>query len=182
MKENPVLKKTLGAVAAALVGISMATAGAMAQDASPTSDCPATSPEENTTIVTDYFAAVSAGEVAVADDLLHDDFVHDLSSDGVDVPNEPGNADELSEGNLTAAAESNIVIDATVAQGDWVAVEYSFDVAGSAIEGADPAATATVEAMAFLRIDCGMIAEAHFEFDSLGLLLQLGFEVTPPAP
>jgi ketosteroid isomerase-like protein len=176
------VKKSAAAAFAAVLGLSLFGSIALAQDASPAADCAVTSPEDNIQIVTDYFTAVTAGDVGAADDLLHDDFVHDLSSDGVEVTNEPGNADELSEDNVAAAGSANIVIDATVAQNDWVAVEYSFDVAGSSIEGADAAATAHVEAMAFVRVECGMIAEAHFEFDSLGLLLQLGFEVTPPAP
>lgn len=176
------VKKSAGAAFAALLGLSLFGSTVFAQEASPVTDCAVTSPEDNVTIVNDYFAAVSAGDAATADNLLHDDFVHDLSSDGVEVPNEPGNADELSSDNMATAADSNYVIDNVIASGDWVAVEYSFDVAGAAVTGADPAATAHVEAMAFVRIECGMIAEAHFEFDSLGLLLQLGFEVTPPTP
>ena len=176
------VKKSAAAAFAALLGMSLFGSIAFAQDASPVTDCPAGTPDDNIQIVTDYFTAVTAGDVAAADDLLHDDFVHDLTSDGVEVPNEPGNADELSEDNVAAAGTANIVIDATVASGDWVAVEYSFDVPGSAVTGADAAATAHVEAMAFVLVECGAITEAHFEWDSLGLLLQLGFEVTPPAP
>jgi ketosteroid isomerase-like protein len=180
-QEYPMVKKSAAAAFAALLGLSLFGSVAFAQDATPVADC-ASTPDDNIQIVTDYFTAVTSGDVALADDLLHDDFVHDLSSDGVEVPNEPGNADELSDANIAAAGTANIVIDATVASGDWVAVEYSFDVPGSAVTGADATATAHVEAMAFAKVECGEITEAHFEWDSLGLLLQLGFEVTPPAP
>lgn len=176
------VKKSAAAAFAALLGLSLFGSIALAQDASPAADCAVTSPEDNIQIVTDYFTAVTAGDVGAADDLLHDDFVHDLSSDGVEVTNEPGNADELSDDNLAAAGAANIVIDAAVASGDWVAIEFSFDVPGSAVIGVESDATAHIEAMAFAKVECGAITEAHFEFDSLGLLLQLGFEVTPPAP
>jgi ketosteroid isomerase-like protein len=176
------VKKSAAAIFTAVLGLSLFGSTVLAQDASPAADCAVTTADENIQIVNDYFAAVASGDTEAADTLLHDDFTHDLSLEGVEVANEPGNADELAADNVTAATEANLVVDATVASGDWVAVEFSFDVAGANVEGADAAATANVEGMSFLRIECGSIAEAHFEFDALGLLQQLGFEVTPPTP
>ncbi len=174
-------RKSAGAVSVALLGFSLLGSVAFAQDASPAADCVAGTPEENTQIVTDFFEAVLGGDLETADTLLADDFEHDLSSDGIEVPNEAGNADELTEEGLAILAESNHTIEATVAEGDWVAIEYLFDVPGSSVDGADPEAVATVEAMTFVRVECGAIAEARFEIDALGMMLQLGFEVTPPA-
>jgi len=176
------VKKGATAVFAALLGMTLFGSVGFAQDATPVADCAATTADENIQIVTDYFAAVAAGDAETADSLLHDDFTHDLSLEGAEVPNEAGNADELGADEVAAAGESNLVVDATIASGDWVAVEYSFDVSGANVEGANADATAHVEGMSFIRIECGTIAEAHFEFDALGLLQQLGFEVTPPTP
>ena len=172
------LKKTLGAAAAALLGVTMMASGAVAQDATPAGDCAATTPEENVQIIEQYFDAVLAGDTETADSLLHDDFEHNLSIEGAEVPNESGNQDELE--NLEHAADVNHEVTHTVAQNDWVAVYYTMEISGEHVEGADPEVTAETSAMVMSRIECGMIAESHFEFDSLGMLLQLGFEIHPP--
>lgn len=174
------VRKTLGAFLAALLGIAMMTTGIVAQDATPEGDCPATTPEENLQILEDYFDAVIAGDVEAAEALLHDDFSHNLEHP--DVPesaNEPGNEDELE--NIDHAADVNHEVTHSVAQNDWVAVYMSFEVSGEHIEGADPEMTATTTAMAMAQIECGMIADAHVEFNALDLLHQFGWEINPPA-
>lgn len=170
------LRKTVGVLLALLLSSTLLVTTSSAQEASPVSgDCPTAD-----SVASAFFDAVVVGDLETADSLMRDDFVHDLSSDGVEVPNEPGNADELSQEGMGILAESDFVIDAMIAQDDWVAIEFSFSVSGANVQGADPEATATVEGMTFLRVECGEIAEAHFEYDTLGLLLQLGFEVEPP--
>lgn len=171
------LKKTLSAVGAALVGISMLTAGGLAQDATPAGDCAAGSAEENIQIVQQYFDAVLSGDQEAADALLSDEFEHNLSVEGAEVPNDPANADELE--NVGIVSESNVQITHTVAQDDWVAVYMTFDVTAENVEGATEGTTSTIGAMAMVRIDCGMITEALFEFDALELLQDLGFEIVP---
>lgn len=174
------LKKTLGAVATALLGVTMLATGAVAQEATPaaTGDCATTSADENIQIVQDYFDAVLSGDAVTADALLHDDYQHNLSVPGAEVPNEPGNADELE--NIDSAGSANVEIKQTVAQDDWVAVYFNFDVPAENIQGATEGGTATIGAMAMVRIECGMIAEGLFEFDALDLLQQHGFEIVPP--
>lgn len=173
------VKKSAAAVCTAVLGISLFGFVGFAQDATPVAspviDCPTTTSEENTQIVNDYIDAALAGDFEAADALLADDHTHDHEVEGVEVPQ-----DFLTEENLAAAAESNHTVDAIIAQDDLVAVEFTFEVSGEDVEGADPAAVATVEGIAFVRIECGEIAESRIEFDSLGLLLQLGYEVTPP--
>jgi len=172
--------KVLGAVAAALLGVSMLTAGSLAQDATPapsTGDCAPGSAEENLQIVQRYLDAVLSGDSETADALLSDDFNTNLSVEGAEVPNEPGNADELA--NLGIVAESNVQVTHSIAQGDWVAVYFNFDVRAENVEGATEGMTSNINAMAMFRIDCGMIAEGLFEFDALELLQELGFEIMP---
>jgi hypothetical protein len=176
------VRKSLAAVGAALLGITLLGSSVLAQGATPVAGCAEGTAEENTAIVTSYIEAVIAGDLESADALLHDDFSHDLTSDGMEVPNEAGNLDELTEEGAAVAAESGFEVEVVVAQGEWVAVEFVFEVPGSSVEGADPEAVAVVEGMVFARVECGEIIEGKFEFDSLGMLLQLGFEVTPPQP
>lgn len=177
------IKKTLGAVAAALLGVSMLTAGGFAQDATPSGSpgaCPTTTADENVQIVQQYIDAVKAGDSETADALLSDDFQHDLSTDLIDVPNSAGNADELE--NIDIASEVNAEVVAIVAQNDWVAMEWTFDITGEYLDmgDIDPSQAGSVDVMTFVRIECGTIAEAHFASDALRALLELGFEVVPP--
>lgn len=176
------IRKSSGAVLAALLGLTMLASSAIAQDstpdASPAAGCPTTTADENVQIVEDYFDHVIAGDAESADALLHDDFEHNLSVPGADVPNEPGNADEHE--NIEHAGDANHEVTHTVAQNDWIAVYYTFEVSGEHIEGADPSVTAETTAMVMARVECGQIAEALFEADMLGVLHQFGWEIHPP--
>ena len=178
------IKKTLGAVAAALLGVSMLTAGGFAQDSTPSGSpgaCPTTTADENVQIVQQYLDAVKAGDADTADALLADDFQHDLSTDLIDVPNAPGNADEL-RANRHRFRRRIPKSSPSIAQNDWVAIEWQFDITGEFLDlgDIDPSQAGSVDVMTFVRIDCGMIAEAHFASDALRALLELGFEVVPP--
>jgi ketosteroid isomerase-like protein len=178
-KETPVLRKTLSAAFAALLGFSLLSVVTLAQDATPAGDCAVTTPEENVGIVQGYIDAVLAGDTAAADALLHDDFVHDLSMEGAEVPNEPGNADELA--NVDIAAGVNFQLVKTLAQADWVAADMEFDLSGENLGLAAADQVARVEVVVLLRIECGTIAEAQFTTSLLEALLSLGYELTPPA-
>jgi predicted SnoaL-like aldol condensation-catalyzing enzyme len=174
------LRKTLGAAAAALLAITMMTTGSVAQDAAtPAGECPTTTAEGNRQIVQQYVDAVVSGDVETADALLSDDYQHDLA-ELLDVPNEPGTADELE--NIELAAEANLEVVAMIAEGDWVAVDFNFDIRGEHLEfeGLDASQVGTVDVMTFIRIECGEIAEARFATNILRALLQHGFEVHPP--
>jgi len=172
------LRKALGAATAALLGITMMATGSTAQDAA--TPCPTTTAEENLQIVQQYFDAVESGDLETADSLLSDDYQHDLSTDLLEVPNAPGNDDELER--ISIAAEVNHEVVNTIAQNDWVAIEWRFDLLGShlEIEGVDLSAAGEVDVMAFVRIECGEIVEAHFASNILRALLAHGFEILPP--
>lgn len=172
------LRKTLGAVSAALLGFTLLSAGSIAQDATPAADCAPTTAEENVQIVEQYVDAVLAGDSETADSLLHEDFTHDLSMEGAEVPNAPGNADELD--NIGGAALANAEIVHILGQDDWVVVDMEFDLTGENLGLANAEQSARVEVVALIRIDCGMIAEAQFTTNLLEALLAHGYELTPP--
>ena len=174
------VKKTLGAGAAALLGIAMMASGSVAQDATPAAECPTTSAEENTQIVEQYFEAVLAGDGETADSLLHDDLQHDLSMAGAEVPNEAGNADELE--NIDLAAEVSHEVVRTIAQDDWVAVDMEFDLSGAHLELDESMhdQSARVEVMLMAQVECGQIADVSFTTNTLEVLLAHGYEIHPP--
>lgn len=165
-------------------------ADAVAQQATPTaSSCATTTPDENAQIVQKYIDAVNAGDKATADQLLADDFQHDLSMPGAQVQNLPGNADELQ--NIDVAAQSSLEVTNMVAQGDWVALTAQFNLSGDLkklVEEAKASATPAagtgevprMQIMAMVQIKCGMIADAQLTSNALRVLLSYGWQLTPP--
>jgi len=158
----------------ALAGL--ATPSAMlAQEAS----CPAGTPEENQALVEQYIAAVEAGDAEQVDALLHDDFSHNLSRAGIEVTNDPGNADEVA--TLANVADAGHTIDDIFAAGDRVAVRFSYSVPVEAIAGSNATEPVATSAIAILRIECGTIREAWFESDTVSVLLGNGYTIEAPA-
>lgn len=173
------LRKTLGAASAALLGFALLTTGSIAQDATPAADCATTTSEENVEIVQQYIDAVVVGDSATADGLLSDDFIQDLSLPGAEVANDPGNADELS--NIGDASTANAEVVHILGQDDWVVVDMEFDLTGEDLGLAAADQSARVEVVALVRIECGMIAEAQFTTNLLEALLAHGYDLVPPA-
>jgi ketosteroid isomerase-like protein len=171
------LRKTLGAAAAALLAITMMATSSVAQDATPPAACPTTTAEENRQIIEQYFDAVMAGDRETAASLIAEDFQHNLSTDLMEVPSDIGELE-----NIDIAAEANAEVIAVVAEDDWVAVDWQYELSGANLEfaGVDATQAGTVEVMTFIRIECGQIAEARFTSNVLRALLELGFEVLPP--
>jgi ketosteroid isomerase-like protein len=170
------------ALVALVVSVSGTSASTLAQEEGAEDDaCPTTTEEQNIAIVESYFAATGAGDAEAMDEILNDDYAHLLQ----DVPelaavlpsNEPGNADEIAR-HLAPAPTGFTTYDA-FADGDQVAVSFSYVVSGANIEGAAPDSSAIVTGVGIVRIECGGVAGAHIEFESLGTMLQLGFSIEP---
>lgn len=162
-----------------IVGMSLALVGIASPTTILAQDCAATTPEENQAVVEAYIAAVDAGDMATVDSLLHDDFVHNLSRSGMEVPNAAGNADEMEM--AAGAADHAFTIEDIFAAGDNVAVRYTFDVTPEAVAGSTATEPVTATAIAILTIECGTIKEAHMESDVLGLLMAHGYTVDAAA-
>ena len=125
-------------------------------------------------------SSIGAGDTAAIDAALHDDFTHNLSRSGVEVPNEPGNADELEM--LAAAGTTTSTIDDIFGGGDQVAVRYTFDVAPEAVAGSTATAPVTTTAISIVRIECGQTAELWVESDTVAVLLAHGYTIETAAP
>ena len=132
-------------------------------------DCPTTTAEENVSIVEQYIQEVTAGDVAAAEEVVDDDFEHNLSRGGIEVG-------DLSAGTLVERAPDVTVHD-IFGSGENVAVRYSFPVSGDAVEGAPSDASAEVTAIAIARVECGEIQEVWIEHDDFGLALAMGMQL-----
>jgi ketosteroid isomerase-like protein len=147
---------------------------------SPGAECPTTTPEENEAIFEQYLAALDSGDEAQIDALLHDDFSHNLSRSGIDVPNEPGNADELEQYRNAGGADIEYTVDEVIAADDLVAVRYTYTVPPENVPDSTATEPIAVNAIALARIECGMVREAWVEADTLSLLLASGYQVATP--
>jgi ketosteroid isomerase-like protein len=170
-----------------LVGILHAPGAVRAQDATPAaSPCAASTPADNTAVVLRFLNAsqdvdnpltVDAATVTM-DAVLADDVTYNLPG----VTNVPGNADEIAIflGNAAQFTDFSYVFGTTVAEGDNVAVQFTFNVNEQNIPGATPGATASATGVIFAQVTCGEISEFSFMVDSLSLLTQLGLSGVPP--
>lgn len=152
-------------------------ARAVAQEATPTADCPVTTPEENKDLVRRWFEALSGGageDVAAvaADDIIY----HDPS------PREEaqtGGAEEWASDRKQDYPDLNVTVEHVIAEGDMVASyqRYTGTQEGDVEEEQGvPATGLSTEwvSMANFRIECGKIAEIWAVADDLGRLQRLG--------
>ena len=153
-----------------------------AQEATPeasSSDCPATTPEENTELVRQYVDEVyNAHNPAAADAFLAEDF--NRNNPGRPHQNEPGNADDVArvQRSLDEFPDLSGTIDAVIAQGDQVAAlvtmrgtqQGDFADLGVAATGQ----VAEWQAAHFWRFECGLMAENWVVTDRLSEYKQLG--------
>jgi ketosteroid isomerase-like protein len=132
--------------------------------ASPATDCPATTPEENEALVRRYYdEAYNARNTAVIDELLADDFVrHNVA---VPQANQPSNADDVARvaSWLAAFSDLQITFEELFATEDTV---VSFVVWRGTQDGPLPQWDAPVtgqpmerESLVVWRIACGQLAE-----------------------
>jgi predicted ester cyclase len=144
---------------------------AAAQEATPAA-CPATTPEENATLITDLYAAVAAGE-DVTPFLAEEHTVH-LPAGRDEVSDIPGWATQYQEdfADLTITAEQVIAQDDLVAiYSTWSGTqqddneERGYPVTGGEAEWVQST---------FFRIACGTIVEVWPVVDTLGQLTDLG--------
>ena len=147
----------------------------LAQDATPTGDCAATTEEENKDIVRDFFEAAASGNGAAFGDLLAPDHVyHELSVDVPMTTPESGaeGASEWADERREAISDLAVVVDPIIADGDQVSSMMHWS--GT---DADTGDAVTWSAAGFFRIECGKIAENWIVTDSLGRLMTSG-EIT----
>ena len=167
----------LGVALAIALFVPVLPARGVAQEATPASDCPATTPEENKALVERWFAALSGG---TSDD------VADLAAADV-VYHDPSPREEAQTGGTEGWASDReqdypdlqVTVEQMIAEGDTVASyqRYTGTQQGDVEdEQGVPATGLTTEwvSMGLFRIECGKIAEIWSVADDLGKLQGLG--------
>jgi steroid delta-isomerase-like uncharacterized protein len=152
-------------------------AGAVAQDATPAADCPATTPEENKDLVRRWFEALSSGAAEEVAAVAADDIVY----------HDPSPSEEAQTGGTEGWAgdrqqdypDLNVAVEQMIAEGDMVASYQRYlGTQEGDIEDAQgvPATGLQTEwvSMGLFRIECGKIAEIWSVADDLGRLQRLG--------
>lgn len=153
-----------------------------AQEATPeasSSDCPATTPEENIELVRRYVNEVyNAHNPAAADAFLAEDF--NRNNPARPHQNEPGNADDVArvQRSLDEFPDLSGTIDTIIAQGDQVAALVTTrGTQRGALDDLGVGATgqpAQWQAAYFWRFECGLMAENWVVTDRLSEYKQLG--------
>lgn len=146
---------------------------AFAQDATPATECAATTTEEqNKDIVVAFFEAVTSGDGAAFGELLTPDHVyHELSVD-IPIATPQGGAEGASnwaDERNEAITDLTVTVDPIIADGDLVSAMMTWTG-----KDADTGADVTWESAGFFRFECGKMAENWVVADSLGRLMTSG--------
>jgi steroid delta-isomerase-like uncharacterized protein len=148
-----------------------------AQEATPTTDCPATTPDENKELVRRWFAALSgdAGEdfvaIAAADIVYHDPSPEE--------PAQTGGTEDWAGDRGQDYPDLNVAVEQMIAESDLVASyqRYTGTQEGDVEDELGVPATGLGTewvSMGLFRIECGKIAEIWSVADDLGRLQRLG--------
>jgi steroid delta-isomerase-like uncharacterized protein len=155
---------------------------AAAQQATPSAECPATTPEENKAVVLRYWDEVwTAGGEDAINEVMAPDEVHHWGI-GDDTTDSQAYAKRLGL-FLTAFPDINFAIDVIAAQGDRVATRWTATATQTGEwQGVAPTGDqVTWSGTNIFRFDCGKIAESWGEADHVSLLQQIG-SPSVPAP
>lgn len=132
--------------------------------------------EENKNLVRRYFEAPRVNSLDNWDPILAENYVHHDANLPDEGQASPAAHKEAIQGFITAFPDLTIQIQDMAAEGDKVAVRWSFN----GINGWDfmgmPATgkSVTVDCSSFHRIAGGKIAEAWVNFNAMGMMHQLG--------
>ncbi len=169
-----VLTVTMLAIPRPLVGA--------AQQATPSADCPSTTPEENEALVLRYWDEVwTAGGQDAIDELLAPDEVHHWGI-GDDTTNTEAYGKRLAL-FLTAFPDIHFNVDVIAAQDDHVATRWTATATQTGEwQGVAPTGNhVTWSGTNIFRFACGQIAESWGEADHVSLLQQIGSPNVPAA-
>ena len=153
--------------------------GTAAQTATPTADCPATTPDENLAVVRSFYEdGVNRGDLSVFDRVAAPDVVYH----GATVVDESGlQALRRIYGEaLTGFPGLQYTLLTSVADGDSVALRYSVSgVHTGDFRGLAPSGkTITWNHSAFASLECGRISEMWAEINQLDRLREFGILAT----
>ena len=156
-------------------GVGAGVSGAAAQAATPTADCPSTTPDENLAVVRSFFEeGVNGADLSVFDRVAAPEIVYH----GATVGDESGlEALRRIYGEaLTGFPGIQYTLLTSVAEGDAVALRYSVaGVHSGEFRGLTPSGeTITWTHSAFASVECGRISEMWAEIDQLDRLQEFG--------
>jgi steroid delta-isomerase-like uncharacterized protein len=178
MRQRVTTVKALVLVTIVLVGC-VPLLPTAAQDATPATDCPATTPEENKALVRRYFEAHNERNPAAVAELLSDDFVrNNVAFPQQDQP--AGAADDVArvEEWLATFPDLQISTEEMIAEGDIVMTYQVWrgTQGGPFTQWGAPATGRPMarEATSLWRVECGQLAEVSVVVDNLTMLRQLG--------
>ena len=167
----------LGVALGIVLFVPVLPARAVAQEATPAADCPATTPEENKALVERWFAALSGGasedvaNLAAVDIVYHDPSPREES--------QTGGTEEWASDRGQDYPDLEVTVEQVITEGDMVASYQRYtgtqqgDVEDERGVPATGLATEWVS-MGLFRIECGKIAEIWAVCDDLGRLQRLG--------
>ena len=163
-------------VAGLLLAPSASAVSTLAQDATPSAECAATTEDENKDLVRAFFEAAASGDGAAFGEILAPNHVyHELSVDVPMTTPESGaeGASEWANDRKEDITDLAVTVDPIIADGDVVSAMMAWTG-----KDADTGADVHWNAAGFFRFECGTIAENWIVTDSLGRLLTSG-EITP---
>ena len=157
--------------------VSLQQVRGMAQEATPATDCPATTPEENKVLVQRWFAALSGGAsedmagLAAADIIYHDPSPREEA--------QTGGTEGWASDREQDYPDLQVTVEQLIAEGDMVAsYQRSMGTQQGDVEDEQgvPATGLATEwvSMGIFRIECGKIGEIWSVADDLGRMQRLG--------
>ena len=161
-----------------LTAITVLAPPARAQDATPTADCPAATPDEHLAVVRRFFEVINAADLTVFDEVVASDVVYY----GAVVSDDTGlEAVKRIYGEaLTGFPDIAYTLIASVSEADTVAARYAVEgVHSGDFRGLAPTGNRVAwNHSTFARVECGKIVEMWAEIDQLDRLAQFGILAT----
>ena len=155
-----------------------------AQEATPAgTECPVTTAEENKTLVSQLYTAISANDDAAMAALMAADVGHNTPAKGT----RTGSPEEFFTGQRANFPEATVTIDHLMAEGDMVAAYTSWtgtfqgDTAvffGNELDIPEDGLTSDWVSAVFFRIECGKVGEVwpvthrHHQLQHLGVITE----------
>jgi steroid delta-isomerase-like uncharacterized protein len=153
---------------------------ALAQEATPGTECPVTTEDENEAVARRWYDDVLNGaDMAVLDEILSEDFIYHSGT------NSEMNSQELADvvlaPILVGFPEVAYTVEEAITDDDFVVLIWRGEGTQTGeFQGHAPSGNAAVwTGITAYRFECGRIAEVWAEFDALGRLRQLGLLGTP---
>lgn len=153
---------------------------ATAQEATPATECPATTDDEQEAVARRWFEEVlNGGDLAVLDEMLSPEFTYHVGA--ITEMNAGELADAVLGPILIGFPDVNYTIEQAFTGDDVVTLIWSAQgIQTGPFQGYAPSGKGAVwTGINVYRFECGRVVEVWAEFDALGRLRQMGVVATP---